>query len=241
MKLKAEHLKAKFPQGEIISTDDLYKFCQSEEPSIKKTTVNWRIYELVQNGILQRIGKGKFVVGTSILYMPEMSSIEKRLNDAIRHEFPFVQYCVWHTSRLNEFLQHQTSFQCAVGEVEKEAVDSVYYAIKDRFDITYKNPSRELAEDILASQKNSVVIKTLISEAPLQTVQNIPTSSLEKLLVDLYCDKKLFYFVKGNELANVFRNAFDKYTINQSKLLRYADRRQKKIKIDELIKSINRR
>lgn len=38
----------------------------------------------------------------------------------------------------------------------------------------------------------------------------------------------------------VYKNAFEKYTINQSKLLRYATRRQKKIEIDELIKSINR-
>ena len=97
-----------------------------------------------------------------------------------------------------------------------------------------------MVEEFISSQKNSVVIKTLISESPLQTIKNIPTSSLEKLLVDLYCDKNLFYFLQGNELVNVFRNAFDKYTINQSKLLRYADRRQKKIQIEELIKSINR-
>ena len=40
------------------------------------------------------------------------------------------------------------------------------------------------------------------------------TVVVEKLLVDLYCEKDLFYFLQGQELVNIFGNAFDKYTIN---------------------------
>lgn len=240
MKLKAEQIKTKFSNAECISTKEVYRFYQQEEPEIKRATVNWRIYELVQRGILQRIGKGKFVVGRSIPYVPEISSTEKRINNVIHKEFPFIKYCIWSTSKLNELLQHQISIQCTVVEAEREVLESVYHKLKDQIHQTFKKPSKEMVEEFISSQKNSVVIKTLISESPLQTIKNIPTSSLEKLLVDLYCDKNLFYFLQGNELVNVFRNAFDKYTINQSKLLRYADRRQKKIQIEKLIKSINR-
>ena len=240
MNIKKERIKNKFSGGDIISTDDLHKFYQLEEPAIKKTTVNWRIYELVQNGILQRIGRGKFVVGKSIHYVPEISHTEKRINSIIQKEFPFIKYCIWNSAKLNEFLQHHISFQCTVVEVEKEVVESVYYALKDQFDQTFRKPSIGMVEEIISTKKNSIVVKTLISESPLQTIKNIPTSSLEKLLVDLYCDKNLFYFLQGNELVTVYKNAFDKYTINQSKLLRYADRRQKKIQIEELIKSIYR-
>ena len=240
MNLKSESIKAKFPNEKIISTDDLFKFYQSEKPDIKKTTVNWRIYELVQNGTLKRIGRGKFAIGSSIEYVPEILEVEKRINSVILHEFPFIQYCVWYTSKLNEFLQHQTFFQWAILEVEKEVLDSVYHVVKDQFAKTYKKPSREVVKDVLASQKNSVVIKTLVSEAPLQKVQNIPTSSLEKMLVDVYCDKSLFYYVQGGELVHIYRNAFDKYTINKSKLLRYAARRQRKLEIDEFLLSIDR-
>ena len=77
MKLQIERIKNKFVGSEIIVTDDLYRFYQSEEPEINKSTVNWRIYELVRNGILQRIGKGKFVVGKSIYYLPEISKRDK--------------------------------------------------------------------------------------------------------------------------------------------------------------------
>ena len=240
MKLKIELIKIKFANMGIILTDDLYKFYQSEEPAIKKSTVNWRIHELVHNGILQRIGKGKFTLGKSINYLPEISNNEIKINSIIQKEYPFIKYCIWNTSKLNEFLQHQSSFQCFIVETEKEALVSVYYTLKDNFNLTFKNPSQEIVEEFLITKKNSLIINALVSEAPIQSIKNVPTSSLEKLLVDLYCDKKLFYFLQGNELVDIYRNAFHKYTINQSKLLRYADRRQKKMQIDKFIKSIIR-
>ena len=240
MKLKVERIKIKFAVSEIILTDDLYRFYQTEEPEIKKSTVNWRIYKLVQNGILQRIGKGKFAIGKSINYLPEISNDEIKINSVVKKEYPFIKYCIWNTSKLNEFLHHQSSFQCVMVEVEKEALESVYYTLKDNFNPTFKKPSKEMAEEFLSIQRNSIIINALVSEAPIQSIKNVPTSSLEKLLVDLYCDKNLFYFLQGNELVNIYRNAFNKYTVNQSKLLRYADRRQKKLQIDEFIKSIFR-
>ena len=88
--------------------------------------------------------------------------------------------------------------------------------------------------------KNIIVVQNLVSEAPLQKVNNIPTVTLEKLLVDLIYGKDLFYYYQGYELHNIFQRAFDKYTINESRLLRYADRRKKKVEVLELIKTINR-
>jgi hypothetical protein len=238
MKLKIEPIKEKFTGNKIILTDDLYRFYQSEEPKINKSTVNWRIYELVQNGILQRIGKGKFVVGQSIHYLPEISNKEIKINSVIKKEFPFIKYCIWNSSILGEFLQHQSSFQFIVVEVEKDALESVFYSLKDNYDSTFKKPTKQMVEEFVFTRQNSIIINSFISEAPIQSIKNVPTSSLEKLLVDLYSDKNLFYFLQGYELVNIYKNAFDKYTVNKSKLLRYADRRGMKIKINKFINSI---
>jgi hypothetical protein len=48
------------------------------------------------------------------------------------------------------------------------------------------------------------------------------------MLVDIFCDDVLFSAQQGSEMQTIFRNAFDKYTINENKMLRYADRRRKK-------------
>ena len=240
MKFKLTEIKKAFADFNIITTNDLYSFYKSMEPAVKKTTVNWRIYELVQSGKLQRIGRGKYIIGKEVKYIPDISTKEIRISNLLKKEFPFIKYCIWNTSVLNEFSQHLSAFQFSIVEVEKEALESVYFTLKDNYNPVFKKPSREMVEDFISRQPNSIIINPFVSEAPIQNIKEIPTSGLEKLLVDLYCDQNLFYFLQGNELLNIYNNAFSKYTINQSKLLRYADRRRKKNQIEEFIKTIIR-
>jgi hypothetical protein len=74
---------------------------------------------------------------------------------------------------------------------------------------------------------NSIIVKDLITKAPVQTIDKIPTAPLEKILVDIFSDKDLFITFQGSELDMIFQTAFEKYTINKSKLFRYAKRRGK--------------
>ena len=59
-------------------------------------------------------------------------------------------------------------------------------------------------------------------------LQGVVTTTIEKLLVDVFCDDVLFAAQQGSEMEIIFREAFEKYTINENKMLRYADRRRKK-------------
>ena len=77
-------------------------------------------------------------------------------------------------------------------------------------------------------EKRIVIVKSLVSEAPIQESDGIMTITLEKVLVDLFCDGKLFSAYQGNERSIIFKNAFKEYTINQNKLMRYARRRGQK-------------
>jgi hypothetical protein len=54
---------------------------------------------------------------------------------------------------------------------------------------------------------------------------------LEKILVDFYADTDTFYYLQGNEILNIYHSAFEKYTINRYRLMRYAKRRNKDIAI----------
>ena len=72
----------------------------------------------------------------------------------------------------------------------------------------------------------------MISRAPVQSVSykknstQIPT--LEKILVDLFTDTDMFYFLQGIEKVYIFEAAIKKYTIDFSKMLSYAERRGKR-------------
>ena len=101
------------------------------------------------------------------------------------------------------------------------------------------NLARVKIENYVYASKEAIIVKALLSESPIQSAGGVPVQSLEKIMVDLYADSNLFLFLQGNELVNIFRNAFEKYTINRDKLMRYAKRRNKEKLMKIAINQIN--
>ncbi|GAF05739.1 DUF6577 family protein [Saccharicrinis fermentans] len=227
-KLNIEKLKERFNDTEYLLTKDIAEFYLSLDPLVKKTTINWRVYALIRKGILTRIGRGKFCFGSSKIFAPGLNRKEKVIYNKLKSEFPFVDICVWNTKILNEFMQHQPgNFQIIV-EVEKEVSQSVFYFLKELNYPVFIEPTEEILEKYLPTDKEAIIIKSLVSESPLQESGNIRTITIEKLLVDIFSDSIIFSAQQGAELRTIFQEAFNKYTVNQSKMLRYASRRRKK-------------
>ncbi len=125
-------------------------------------------------------------------------------------------------------MQHQPgNFQIIV-EVEKEVTQSVFYFLKELKYLVFIEPTEEILEKYLPRDKEAIIIKSLVSESPLQEIGNVRTVTIEKLLVDIFSDTIVFSVQQGTELQTIFQDAFNKYTVNQSKMLRYASRRRKK-------------
>lgn len=227
-KLHIEQLKEIFNKADYFTTKEISEFYLSFDPLVKKTTINWRVYALVQKGVLTRIGRGKFCIGSNIIYTPELNRKEKVIYNKLKSEFPFVDICVWNTKILNEFMQHQPgNFQIIV-EVEKQVTQSVFYFLKELNYPVFIEPTEEILEKYLPTDKEAIIIKSLVSESPLQENGNIRTVTIEKLMVDIFSDSIIFSAQQGAELRTIFQEAFNKYTVNQSKMLRYASRRRKK-------------
>lgn len=198
---------------------------------------------MVQMGVLQRIGRGKFTLGEGRNYIPEISSPTKSIYRKLKTEFPYANLCVWNTSALNEFMLHQPNqFYCLV-ETDRETTDSVFYFLRDSGSYRSKKsvfvePTKDILEKYLFREKEVFIVKPLVSEAPTQNVNGIETATIEKMLVDIFCDDVVFAAQQGAEMRTVFKEAFAKYTINQSKMLRYADRRRRKESLGKYLKSI---
>lgn len=211
------------------------EFYRAHEPEVKKATVNWRIYNLVQEGVLNRVGRGRFSLGQGDAYIPELSSKLKSVNKKIKSDFPFLTVCLWSTSVLNEFMLHQPGRYYQLIEVDKDAMESIFYYLKDRNYSVYMEPSKELIRRYMIDEKEPWIVKSLVSEAPIQQVNGIPTVTIEKLLVDIFCDPIVFSAQQGSELNQIYREAFEKYAISESKMLRYASRRRKKKELDNYL------
>jgi hypothetical protein len=217
----------------MFSSADLMEFYRTFEPEVKKTTVNWRIYNLVQEGILNRVGRGKFSLGKGDAYIPEISNKLNSVYKKMKSHFPFLTVCLWSTSVLDEFMLHQPARYYQLIEVDKDAMESVFYYLKERNYSVFMEPSEQLIRRYMIDEKEPWIVKSLVSEAPIQLVNGFPTVTIEKLLVDIFCDPVIFNAQQGSEMNQIFGEAFEKYSISESKMLRYASRRRKKKEIGQ--------
>lgn len=193
---------------------------------------------MVQEGVLQRIGRGKFKLGESRKFIPEISSLTKSIFKKLKAEFPYSKFCIWNTSVLTEFMQHQPNRFFLLVETDKETTNSVFYFLREKIKSVFIEPTNDILEKYVVNEKEIVVVKALISEAPTQNINEVETATIEKMLVDIFCDDVIYSAQQGAEKRIIFKEAFTKYTINQSKMLRYADRRRKKEELKQFVITI---
>ena len=237
--LDINNLTLHFKDKNVFETADIFDFYHYAHHQTKPTTVNWRIHSLVQKGVLQRVGRGKYSLGKSKNYVPEILPKQKTLYKKIRKSFPFADICVWHTSIFNEFMLHQAGKFYHLVEAEKDATEAIFYFLKENKLAAFLNPNQEILDRYISEIQNVFIVKSLVSEAPVQKTDNVITVTLEKALVDVFCDETLFATQQGAEMRTIFNEALSKYTVNQSKMLRYANRRKRKAEFEDYLNIIS--
>lgn len=228
-------LNSFFGKQSELSLDALRQYFRVREPYIPDATIRWRLHEMVEAGILSRAGRGLYQLGSARTYVPQISPRALKVSKFLKKQFPLVSYCVWDSVLLNEFAQHLSSYQFILVDIERDVAESVYYRLKEEFSGTFLRPSETLLNDVLPDFRMPLVIRYLTSESPLSMHHDIPLITIEKMLVDIFCDAE-FYYLVGSERREVFSNAYYKYTINENKLLRYAARKGRREEIQEYIR-----
>jgi hypothetical protein len=227
-KLHIDTFKSKFKDIESISLNDIFSFYQKYNSKVKKTTINWRIYTLVDNGIIQRIGRGKYKLGKQKEFRPVVSKETQNLYLKLKAAFPFLGISIWSTKWITQWMLHIPNNYEIIIEVEKGSEENVFYFLSDIRDNVFLNPSKDTLDKYANRNEPIVIIKNLITDAPLQEVEQVKVPSIEKILVDLIIDTELYAAYQGRDLDSIIENAFQYNTIKKDTLLRYADRRRKK-------------
>lgn len=207
---------------------------------MRASTVNWRVYSLVQMGILNRIGRGRFTLGAGKLFIPETSSRIKTLSRKLSNQYPYLDNCIWSTSVINEFMIHQPGRFFNVVEVEKTASESVFYFLKENKYHAFLDPNNDILNKYAIDQKDTIIVKSLVSESPCQIINGVNTVTIEKILVDIFCDDNIFAAQQGSEMNHIFSEALGKYSVNENRMLRYADRRGKKEGFDNYLNKVSK-
>lgn len=230
-----------FRQYDTFSTADITAYYEKKEPYLKSSTINWRVHNLVNKQIITRISKGIFSLKEIKLYVPTLPSSLYNVASKISKQFPFINFCVWDTSVINTIAQHLSNRNFFIIEIEKDATESVFYYLKDIIRNVYYNPSKDIINNYMFQYRGKqYIVKNLLTESPVIKTGNIKTASIEKILVDIFCDTNLFKQYQGYEMGSIYENCFNIYDVNVKKLLRYASRRGKATEIEEFIEPIIR-
>lgn len=235
MKSNIERAIEYFRMREYFTAEELWLFWRERDPDLNRNAFYRRVSRLKEEALLNEISFNVYTFFDKPYFEPHKEGILKKIVNTFKKEYPEIDYCVWQTSWLHEFMVHQPARQFTIFETEKDVVEPVFFLLKSPKWQVFINADNTTIDYLFMEDKEIIVVKSMISRSPTVLQEQIETPSLEKILVDLFCELKLFISYSGRELSNIYRYAQKKYHINYTRLLSYAERRNKKKEVLEFV------
>ena len=179
---------------------------------------------MVRQGKLQRLQRGVYALARQNVWKVVLGEQEIAVYNLIRSQYPLIKICVYNGETFAP-LQHHLAFnQATYIEVERDSVETVFHYLQDAGYEIYRTPNEQMSYDYVDIKKKIVIVKPLVTQAPLMKQNGCYVPMLEKLLVDIRADKD-FYYMQGIEATYMTETARKMYMLNEEKLQRYAKRR----------------
>ena len=231
-------LQAKMPDH-AISRQAIFELAREADPSFREGQMKRLLAYMIESKKIEHIGRNKYrriiePVNTA-RYENQYSENAQMIISIMREEFPLVEYRIWELSWLNEFVNHQLGRNYIFLEVEKDGCEFVFERIISVFE--GKVLLRPDQDQILRYGVNDgIIIDRLISESPKGKKEQYHLT-LEKLVVDLFANKRLRAMLSLGDYPNALDTIFSMYEVDQVKMFRYARRRNKEQELREFLMS----
>jgi len=195
------------------------------EFGMKLNTARQLLSRLTLSGQLHRIGYGRYAISKEKQDFPlEVPSAVKSVYKKLHSELPLVDFCVYSGSVFQP-LQHHVAVNNAIYvETNRDTVETVFARLKETYDKVYYQPDARFINDYVDLSEECIIVKPLVTESPMRSVDDVPSPTLEKLLVDILKDPD-FDYMHGAEYDYMLENALNDYNVSSTRLLRYARRR----------------
>lgn len=219
---------------------DLINGIVSKHPSTTEKAIDIQTSRLLNSGKLQRKGHGQYMLAENILpeFVYHPSEFEKDIFLQLKKKFPFLDICIWSPKVLSSFMHHIPNIGYTFVDVEKDGMESVFHALLNMNTGRHilLAPSVKDCERYLVDT-DTIVVRQLIGQSPLTEIDGCTVPRIEKILVDAIGDNELM-FASGSEIYNIYEFVRERHSINMSKLNRYASRRNRKDKVQQIIATI---
>lgn len=214
--------------AETVESFTAVQYAQSLESDVSLHSIVNILNRMVRQGKLQRLQRGVYTLAKQNVWHVVLGEQEKAVHDLIHMQFPLIKHCVYNGESFAP-LQHHLAFnQATYIEVERDSVEPVFHCLQDAGYEVFRTPDEQMMYDYVDIKKKIVIVKPLVTQAPLMKQDGYYVPMLEKILVDIHADKDFFY-MQGIEASYMTETARQMYMLNEEKLQRYAKRRNIKI------------
>lgn len=217
--------------GKLYNKDSLINDYMKAHKDATVRTAEWQVRKMTEDGTLERVGRGLYRLTQGSPLLIDVDDTMKSLDSEIMESLPAIRHCLWPLSVTNSLSQHLHNLHIYILDVERIALEAAYHHVRSSHPNTIL--SKDLYDDLSAFD-GYVLIRPLVTDAPIQKENGVFVAAIEKILVDLAIDKEFVSF-QGNEIHHIFENAQKSHPVNLQRMLRYAGRRNHKREISELI------
>ena len=205
---------------------------------ITRNTLSWHLSNLCRKGKLRRIGRGIYTAHFSNTFQVKANAKARSLYNTLFRQFPLADFCIYGGGVITPLLHDLTPNNSIYIETNREVAESVFNVLLPKYKgRLFLSPTKKIATTYIDFSRENIIVKPLVTESPLHVDGKVPVPTIEKLLVDTRVDPD-FYFLHGYENLEMLRTAITHYDVNQTRLLRYADRRNEKESILNDLKEI---
>jgi hypothetical protein len=208
-----------------FTRQDVFDFFLSQGKELSDAALRWRIHDLKNAGIIKSVASAVYAIAEKPVFVPIPDVFTEKTVELFSQKYEGLNFCVWNTNILHSFMIHQPVNSFYVFETDRDITESVFYHFKAHNLNVFNNPILQMMDDYVLGSKDAVVLKPLVSRAPIQKDGIFAFPALEKILVDIFCDQHQFYVYGGHEMIVIFENAFNSYHINLGSMYNYAGRR----------------
>lgn len=221
----------------IITEQEIIDTLKKENSNITDTDMKQKLFHYYKDNGLQSIGSHHYAK-SDFIYDYELGTFAEDIRTKLNAQYPEISLAIWETRILNEWLNLLIAKNTIIIEVPKYFLDIIYDAISEirENQIVLVNPN---IEEYFRYQRNDlIVLKALLDRAPITKKGHL---TIEKLFVDLLCDKFLNEMFDSYTIQKIIQDASVSYAINEKKLLAYARRRGKYNEVSMVWRKINDR
>ncbi|MCC5934917.1 MAG: hypothetical protein JJU35_11765 [Balneolales bacterium] len=238
--LNDELIRAAFEAQSSFTAEDLrIFFAEHGEPHLNTNTLISRIYLLKKRGVIASCGRGSYTIGARPALQQFLLDEDEPFINIIADKLPHIRFAVWEYSAAAKLANVQIAQNFLFAEADKEACESVFGLIRQSRRDVFLDPDELVLARYASMYERPVIIKPLISEAPLELMKGRTLPSLEKLCVDPLSEPRYFPELKGQAYRTMVKSFFAENVINRNTLRRYAARRGMLPRLEEILHSLN--